>query len=480
MAAYDTIIRNGQVADGTGKPLFAADVALNGDRIVAVEAPGSLNGDNEIDAKGKVVAPGFIDVHTHDDTYIIEHPLMEMKASQGVTTVVCGNCGISASPYGRTDIPHLISLAVKKTENLAKTFAEFASKVDAAKPAINGAFLVGHSLLRFDAMNLDVGREATPVEIKAMREQLDLALEQGAIGMSSGLFYPPAMAATTDEVAEVAKPLGKWGAVYTAHMRDESEDILGSMNETFEIGRRAGASIVVSHHKCAGRANFGRMSETLPKFTDAMKQQEIAFDVYPYVAGSTILRKDMLWRCDKVLISWSDSVPGVSGRDLTDIAAEMGCSIDEACDRLQPAGAIYFMMDEKDVQSAMSHAGSMIGSDGIPFDTHPHPRLWGTFPRVLGHYSRDLKLFPLEDAVRRMTSYSAKRFRLTGRGEIKAGFYADICIFDPATVIDTATFDSPMTPAKGIDTVLCNGAVAWRDGKPGGGRSGRVLRRGAM
>ena len=480
MAAYDTIIRNGQVADGTGKPLFAADVALNGDRIVAVEAPGSLNGDNEIDAKGKVVAPGFIDVHTHDDTYIIEHPLMEMKASQGVTTVVCGNCGISASPYGRSDIPHLISLAVKKTENLAKTFAEFASKVDAAKPAINGAFLVGHSLLRFDAMNLDVGREATPVEIKAMREQLDLALEQGAIGMSSGLFYPPAMAATTDEVAEVAKPLGKWGAVYTAHMRDESEDILGSMNETFEIGRRAGASIVVSHHKCAGRANFGRMSETLPKFTDAMKQQEIAFDVYPYVAGSTILRKDMLWRCDKVLISWSDSVPGVSGRDLTDIAAEMGCSIDEACDRLQPAGAIYFMMDEKDVQSAMSHAGSMIGSDGIPFDTHPHPRLWGTFPRVLGHYSRDLKLFPLEDAVRRMTSYSAKRFRLTGRGEIKAGFYADICIFDPATVIDTATFDSPMTPAKGIDTVLCNGAVAWRDGKPGGGRSGRVLRRGAM
>ena len=480
MASYDTIIRNGQVADGTGKPLFAADVALNGDRIVAVEAPGSLSGDNEIDAKGKVVAPGFIDVHTHDDTYIIDNPLMEMKASQGVTTVVCGNCGISASPYGRSDIPHLISLAVKKTSNLAKTFAEFADKVDAVKPAINGAFLIGHSLLRFDAMNLDVGREATAVETKAMRDQLDLALEQGAIGMSSGLFYPPAMAATTDEVAEVAMPLGKWGAVYTAHMRDESENILKSMEETFEIGRRAGASIVVSHHKCAGRSNFGRMRETLPKFTDAMKQQEIAFDVYPYVAGSTILRKDMLWRCDKVLISWSDSVAGVSGRDLTDIAAEMGCSVDEACDRLQPAGAIYFMMDEKDVQSAMSHAGSMIGSDGIPFDTHPHPRLWGTFPRVLGHYSRDLKLFPLEDAVRRMTSYSAKRFRLSERGEIKASYYADICIFDPATVIDTATFDAPMTPAKGIDLVLCNGAVAWRDGKPGGGRSGRVLRRGAM
>lgn len=478
MAKYDTIIRNGQVIDGTGKTMFTADVALKGDRIAAVETPGTLKGDNEFDATGKIVAPGFIDVHTHDDTYIIDHPDMAMKASQGVTTVVCGNCGISASPYGRSDIPHLISLSVKKTENLGKTFAEFAGKVEAARPAINGAFLIGHSTLRFDAMNLDVGRPANAGEIGAMRDKLDQALKEGAVGMSSGLFYPPAMAATTDEVAEVARPLGKWGAVYTAHMRDESEDILKSMDETFEIGRRAGARIVVSHHKCAGRANFGRMAETLPKFSDAMKQQEIAFDVYPYVAGSTILRKDMLWRCDKVLIAWSDSVPDVSGRDLKELAGEWGVTVDQACDRLQPAGAIYFMMDEKDVQSAMSHPGAMIGSDGIPFDTHPHPRLWGTFPRVLGHYSRDLKLFPLEDAVRRMTSYSAQRFRLAGRGEIKAGFFADLCIFDPATVIDAATFDEPKLPAKGIDTVFCNGAIAWRDGKPGGGHGGRVIRRG--
>jgi N-acyl-D-amino-acid deacylase len=226
VAAYDIVIRNGQVADGTGKKLFAADVALKGDRIAAVEAPGSLKGDNEIDATGKVVAPGFIDVHTHDDTYIIDHPDMAMKASQGVTTVVCGNCGISASPYSRSDIPHLLSLSVKKTEHFGKTFAEFAGKVDAVKPAINGAFLIGHSTLRFDAMNLDVGRKATDTEIGVMRDKLDQALKEGAIGMSSGLFYPPAMAATTDEVAEVARPLGKWGAVYTAHMRDETDEIL--------------------------------------------------------------------------------------------------------------------------------------------------------------------------------------------------------------------------------------------------------------
>ena len=477
MSRYDTVIRNSQVADGTGRALFTADVALKGDRIAAVEAPGTLRGDNEIDAAGKVVAPGFIDVHTHDDTALIDNPSMAMKASQGVTTVVCGNCGASAAPFIRDDIGHFLTLIVKKRETVSRTFAEFAAKVDAAKPAINGAFLIGHSTLRMNALGNDLARQASPAEVKVMRDLLDQSLEQGAIGMSSGLFYPPAMAASTDEVAEVAGPLGKWGGVYTAHMRDEGDDILKSMDETFEIGRRAGAPVIVSHHKCSGRTNFGRMKETLPKFTEAMKQQQIAFDVYPYVAGSTILRKEMLDSADKVLITWSDTVPGVSGRDLADIAREMGCSIHDAADRLQPAGAIYFMMDEKDVQSAMAHPGAMIGSDGIPFDTHPHPRLWGTFPRVLGHYARDLKLFPLEDAVRRMTSYSAQRFNLTKRGEVRPGFYADICVFDPATIIDTATFEKPISPARGIDVVLCNGAVVWRDGKPGDGRAGRTLRR---
>lgn len=477
MAVYDVVIRNGQVADGTGKKLFAADVALKGDRIAAVEAPGALKGDNEIDAKGRVVAPGFIDVHTHDDTALIDNPTMAMKASQGVTTVVCGNCGASAAPYIRDDVGHFLSLIVRNKANISKSFAEFAGKVDAAKPAINGAFLIGHSTLRMNFMGDDLARTATAGEIAGMRDLLDQSLEQGAIGMSSGLFYAVANAASTDEVAEVAKPLGKWGGVYTAHMRDEGENILPAMDETFEIGRRAGASIVVSHHKCSGRANFGRMKETLPKFTEAMKQQQIAFDVYPYIAGSTILRSDMLDRADKVLITWSDKVAGLSGRDLKEIAQEMGCSMREAADRIQPAGAIYFMMDEKDVQSAMAHPGAMIGSDGIPFDAHPHPRLWGTFPRVLGHYSRELKLFPLEDAVRRMTSYSAQRFGLAKRGEVKPGFYADICVFDPATVIDTATFEKPISAAKGIDVVLCNGEIVWRDGKTGGGRSGRALRR---
>jgi N-acyl-D-amino-acid deacylase len=477
MADYDIVIRNGLVVDGSGKDRYAADVAIKADRIAEIGKPGSLKGASEIDAGGKVVAPGFVDVHTHDDTALIDNPTMAMKASQGVTTVVCGNCGASAAPFTRDEIGNFLTLIVKKKQNISRTFADFASKVEAAKPAINGAFLIGHSTLRMSAMGEDLQRTATDAEIAVMRDLLDQSLQQGAIGMSSGLFYPPAMAATTDEVAEIAMPLGKWGGVYTAHMRDEGDHILKSMDETFEIGRRAGADVIVSHHKCSGRSNFGRMRETLPKFTEAMKQQQIAFDVYPYIAGSTILRKEMLDRADKTLITWSDTVEGVSGRDLRDIAREMGCSIYDAADRLQPAGAIYFMMDEDDVRKAMSHPGAMIGSDGIPFDTHPHPRLWGTFPRVLGLYSRELKLFPLEDAVRRMTSYSAQRFGLAKRGRIQPGFYADICVFDPATVIDTATFDMPIQPAKGIDTVLCNGGIVWQGGKPGGARLGRVLKR---
>src|SRR5258708_13427001 len=256
MAAYDVVIRNGQVADGTGKKLFAADVALKGDRIAAVEAPGTLKGDNEIDAKGKVVAPGFIDVHTHDDTALIDNPTMAMKASQGVTTVVCGNCGVSAAPYTKPDVGLWMSLIVKKRENICKDFQSFAGKVEAARPAINGAFLIGHGTLRLTTMGDDLNRVATAAEIKQMNGLLDQSLGQGAIGMSSGLFYAMSSHASTDEVAEVAAPLGKWRGVYTAHMRDEGDPITKRRDQTFEIGPRAGAEIIVPQPTCQGRNHF--------------------------------------------------------------------------------------------------------------------------------------------------------------------------------------------------------------------------------
>ncbi len=204
-----------------------------------------------------------------------------------------------------------------------------------------------------------------------------------------------------------------------------------------------------------------------------MKHQTIAFDVYPYVAGSTILRKEMLSRAEKVLVTWSVARPEASGRDLADLAREWNVGMEEAADRLQPAGAIYFMMDEADVRAALSHPSAMIGSDGLPFDKYPHPRLWGTFPRVLGHYVRELKLFALEEAVRRMTSLPARTFGLTARGTLKPGNYADICVFDAETVIDTADFASPISAARGIDLVLVNGRAAWVNGTSPGSRAGK-------
>lgn len=477
MAECEVVLAGGEVVDGSGAKRFEADVGVADGRIVRVGPRGSVRAARRIDVAGRIVAPGFIDVHTHDDTALIENPEMAMKASQGVTTVVCGNCGASAAPYvPRGDTPHFLSLIVKRDALLSRTFGEFAAKVEAARPAINGAFLVGHSTLRLSVMGADLDRAARPDEAAEMRAMLDAALADGAIGLSSGLFYPPAAHATLDELAEVAAPLGEHGGVYTAHMRDEGDRILEAMAETFEIARRAGAAVVVSHHKCAGRKNFGRMSETLPLFDEAMKTQRIAFDVYPYVAGSTILRKEMIDRADKVLVTWSDAMPRFGGRDLRDVAAELGCTVHEAADRLQPAGAIYFQMDEGDVRRALSHRAAMIGSDGLPLDQHPHPRLWGTFPRVLGHYSRELGLFPLEEAVRRMTSLSAANFGLAKRGLVREGWYADLCVFDPETVIDTATFERPISPARGIDLVFANGVPVWRDGKPTGERPGRVLR----
>jgi N-acyl-D-amino-acid deacylase len=473
----ELVLRNGLIVDGSGSPGRPGDVGIRADRVAEIGEPGTLSGHRRIDVGGHVIAPGFIDVHTHDDTALIENPAMTMKVSQGVTTVICGNCGASTAPYvPLAPKPHLLSLIVKRDEYLCRTFGAFAAKVEAAGPAINGAFLVGHSTLRVSVMGDDLNRPARPDEVATMRTMLDGALADGAIGMSSGLFYPPAMHATTDEVAEIAAPLGKHGAVYTAHMRDEGDDILASLDETFAIGRRAGAPVIVSHHKCSGRQNFGRMRETLPKLEAAAKTWPISFDVYPYVAGSTILRKEMIDRAEKVLVTWSDARPELGGRDLAEVAREMGCTLHEAADRLQPAGALYFMMDEADVQRALSHPMAMIGSDGLPLDQHPHPRLWGTFPRVLGHYSRDLGLFPLEDAVRRMTSLSAANFGLKGRGLLRPGFYADICVFDRQTVIDAATFESPTRPSRGIDLVICNGRVVWEEGKPGETGGGRVLR----
>jgi N-acyl-D-amino-acid deacylase len=320
-------------------------------------------------------------------------------------------------------------------------------------------------------------RAATKDEIKVMKGRLDEALGAGAVGMSTGLYYPPANAAPTEEVIELAHVVHAHKAVHTTHMRDESDRVMNSLNETFRIGREADVPVVISHHKVTGKHNFGRTRETLAAIDAARKAQPIAIDVYPYIASSTILKPEWTAIARRVLITWSKKMPEAGGRDLADIAREMGVDAKEAAQRLLPAGAIYFTMDEEDVQRVLSWPEAMIGSDGLPHDVHPHPRLWGTFPRVLGHYSRDLKLFSLEEAVRRMTSLTAQRFGLADRGVLREGAFADLVVFDQDKIIDRATFEQPKLPAAGIDLVLVNGTPVWRDGAETRNRPGRALRR---
>ncbi len=477
-ATVDTLLTGGIVVDGTGGERFAGDIAILGDRIHAVAASGKLEFDakNIIDVSGKIVAPGFIDVHTHDDNAVLADPAMTAKISQGVTTVVVGNCGISLAPIARIDPPAPMNLLGNREVYRFERMADYAAAVDAACPSVNVAALVGHSTLRVGSM-ADVHLKASPAEIDVMRGRLAEGLSAGAIGFSTGLWYKTNSAADMEEVVALAELLSDVGGVYTTHMRDEHDGVLDSLRESFETANRAQVPIVISHHKCAGPRNWGRSVDTLALIEKARSSQHISLDAYPYVAGSTVLEPEMVDPEIRISISWSVPHPEMAGRDLSDIAAEWGCSQQEAARRLKPAGGIYFQMDEADMHRILSYPPTMVGSDGLPHDTHPHPRLWGTFPRVLGHLCRELKLFPLELAVQKMTGLSARNFNLEGRGEVAEGAYADLVVFDADTIIDRATFDDPKQPAGGIDHVLVNGKIAWSSGQPSGERAGRFIRR---
>ncbi|MBI4184162.1 MAG: D-aminoacylase [Proteobacteria bacterium] len=478
-ARCDLVIRGGEVIDGTGAPRRRADLAVAGERVVAIGDLGRTAGAVEIDASGRAVAPGFIDVHTHDDRLLLSGPDMAPKVSQGVTTVIAGNCGISLAPLRltRRPPPPLDLLGDERWWHFGD-FGTYAEAIERAPAATNVAMLVGHSTLRVGTMD-SLDRPARDGEVERMRALLAESLRQGAIGLSTGLFYPTARSAPTDEVVAIAGTLKALGGLYVTHMRDEADHVEESIDETLEIGRRAGVPVVISHHKTVGRRNFGRTRETLAKIERARARQAVGLDVYPYIASSSVISIERIRMGIPVLVSWSVPHPEAAGRDLDDVAAEWGCDRVEAAERLKPGGAIYFQLDEEDVRRVLSYPHAMIGSDGLPHDARPHPRLWGTFPRVLGHYARDLGLFGLEEAVRRMTGLPAACFGIADRGVVRAGAFADLVVFDPLTVIDRATFDEPVRPAAGIDAVVVNGRVVWRAGASTGDRPGRLLRRGS-
>jgi N-acyl-D-amino-acid deacylase len=479
MVNWDTLIRNARVLDGTGKDAEVLDVTVRDGRIVDLGQHLDAHAQANIDAEGRVLAPGFIDTHTHDDTSVIETPAMLAKISQGVTTVVVGNCGISAAPVRlKGDLPDPMNLLGKAEYFRYPTFASYVEAIREARPAVNVAALAGHTAIRNNHMDR-LDRAATSAETDAMCADLQEALDAGAVGLSTGLAYGSANAASTEEVAMLAALLGAAGAVYATHMRTEGAGVLDAMQEAFGIGEAAGAPVVISHLKCAGIDNWGRSGEVLQALNAARAAQPVSCDCYPYAAGSSTLDLKQVDPRVEITITWSTANPQFAGRSLASVAEEWGLSQMDAAKRLQPAGAIYHSIAESDMRRILAHPATMIGSDGLPHDAHPHPRLWGTFPRVLGRYSREEKLFSLQAAVHKMTGMPAARFGLADRGLIRVGYAADLVLFDADEVIDTATFAEPVRAANGISHVWVNGVLAYSAEGATGERAGRFLPRAA-
>ncbi|MGR2767053.1 N-acyl-D-amino-acid deacylase family protein [Photobacterium ganghwense] len=474
---FDTVFRNVQVVDGTGAEPYHADVAISGDRIAAIGDLAGCQATVVIDGDGKALAPGFIDVHTHDDTNVIRYPDCLAKISQGVTSVIVGNCGISASPAVLAgDPPDPMNLLGKQADFQYPTFTNYARAVEQAAPAVNVAALVGHTTLRNNEMD-DLYRAATPPEIQAMKVRLREAMQAGALGLSSGLAYASAKQAPTEEVMALAEELAAFGGIYTTHMRTEFEEILAAMEEAFTTGRHARVPVVISHLKCAGAGNWGRTVEVLKLMEATSQHQDVACDCYPYSASSSTLDLNQVTDDFDIFITWSEALPEQAGKTLKQIADEMALPLLDAAKALQPAGAVYHCMDEADVERVLKYRLTMVGSDGLPNDPHPHPRLWGAFPRVLGYYSRERQLFSLAQAVHKMTGMSARRFGLADRGEIREGAYADLVLFDPNTIIDVADFAHPIAAAKGIEQVMVNGHTSYLNGEVSPQRCGRFLYR---
>jgi N-acyl-D-amino-acid deacylase len=489
---HDLLFRGARLIDGSGDPSRLADVTVDAGLVsgIADAAPSDRSpaARQVVDCGGFVLAPGFIDAHTHDDALMLEKaPLQRAhpKLSQGVTTVVVGNCGISLAPLDaavQRDLPAPLNILKRETFR----FASVAAYLDALaeqRPVCNVVTLLGHTALRVKHVP-DLKLEATAEQAAAMAAEVNAALQQGAWGLSTGVFYPPARAATTKELIAVAQPLGPAGALLTMHIRDDTAHINAALQEAFEVGRVAGAPLVISHHKLSGQANHGRSPETLALIEAASRQQEVCLDCYPYDASSTMLLPERVHLSREVLITWSSAEPAAAGRSLFQMAKERGLTPQAMAEQLVPAGVVNFSMDEADVQKIMKHPLTMIGSDGLPHDPHPHPRLWGSFPRVLGRYVRNQGLFPLETAIRKMTAWTAARFGLDratpqrdARGQIQVGWAADLVLLDPDQVLDNASYDSPLQPSSGIKAVYLCGELAAQNGLTVNAHAGRALRR---
>lgn len=466
------LIRGGLLVDGSGAPARRADVLVAGGKIVETgrfeHCPA---GCVAYDAGGAVVAPGFVDAHSHDDDVLLEPGGSLAKLSQGISAVVAGNCGISLAPWvpsARNPLPPPpLNLLGGPGRFVWPGFSTYLEALRAAPfPETRAAALGGHSSLRA-AHVADLGAPARPAERAAMLRDLDEGLEAGLAGFSAGLAYSASLAAPEAEVAALAKAAFRRGKVFCIHIRNEYDGMWSALDEAFSIARTAlgsspppGARLVLSHQKCAGTANRGRAAELLARIEDAARDIPLAFDAYPYEAGSTLLEAESVRASRRVLVTWSLPHPELAGLDLSEAADRLEQSVDDAMNTLSPAGAAYFHMDEADVDAIMTHPLCMVGSDGLPADARPHPRLFGALPRYFARFVRERRLLSIEEAVRKASALPASVFGL-GPGIIQPGAAADITVFRPDAIQDLADWNEPRKTARGIDLVLVGGRVAY-------------------
>jgi N-acyl-D-amino-acid deacylase len=514
---YDLVIRGGAVVDGTGAGPVEADVAIEGDRIAA---RGSVAGGarSEIDATGCIICPGFVDIHTHSDFTLPIRPEAAAKLLQGVTTDCTGNCGFSPFPFpggGADGRRHGVFFEPKLTSRWAG-LAEYAADLNGAHPGINVAPMVGLGAIRLAVLG-DRPGPATDAELRRMTRLVESAVEDGAVGASSGLIYAPGGFADVKELAAVIEPAARHGRLYATHMRNEAARLEEALEEALATAARAGCRLQVSHLKAFGRQNWGKLDGCLDRIDGANKGgMDVAFDVYPYTVGSTTLAallppsaldggEDGLRHrlgqeapraelqelvrtgeksLDSVILGVSPSRPELVGRRLLDAAAGEG--VDPAAMVVDLVGAdglsatmLVDGMSEDDVRAAIRHPASMFGSDGWTMATDAshfvHPRDFGAAVRLLTRYARDEALLDLGTAVRKLTAAPAARLRLAERGVLVPGYSADVTIFNLGSLEETGTFTDPCRYPTGISHVLVNGVHAVRDGRLTGARGGRVL-----
>lgn len=494
----DLIIRGATVIDGSGADGAAVDVGVEGDRIALIAPNIDAESAEALDATGLVLAPGFIDVHSHDDFHVLIEPEVRHNILQGITTAIVGNCGFGAagSAAGKLQMKAINEPSAELADWTG--YGEYLDEVDKTSPALNVAALIGHHTARREAMGGVENRPPTDTELAAMLANVTEGMEAGAVGMSTGLVYEPGRYATTEEVVALAEVVGRHGGLYVSHMRDEGGGLLDSVKETLHIGEASETGVEISHHKSVGKSNWGRVAQSLDMIEDAIAQgRDVTADQYPYTARSTMLfalvqngtfspgEGGPMGKSspDEVLLC---SVPGQAdfeGRSLQSFAEEFDLPGEEAANKLlsdysSDILVAAFGMDEGDVRMVMAHSSTMIGTDGLDRGSKPHPRAWGTYPRVLGKYVREEGVISLENAIYKMTHMPATKFGIARRGLVKEGYFADLVLFDPETVIDGATYENSRVGPTGMPHVIVNGQFAVRNGKHAGSRSGRAIRKG--